>query len=105
MDENQQRQPRIVVFEQLMPLGVHYSRRQLDRLEVAGKFPKRVPLGVGKVGWLTAEIVALVDSQIASRSLDAGTLGSGDLCRRARKPRTAPLLGKAATDAAKLRSA
>ncbi len=105
MDQTQQRLPRIVLFEQLMPLGIHYSRRQIDRLEVAGKFPKRVPLGVGKVGWLATEIVAHVDNQIASRSLEAGKLGSGDACRRAPKPRTAPLLGKAATKAAASKSA
>jgi prophage regulatory protein len=72
---------RISLFHELEVLGVLYSRRHLDRLEMEGKFPKRVALGEGRVGWVTSEVVAHVDFQIESRSLDAGTLGSGDSCR------------------------
>lgn len=93
---------RLLVFDELRHVGVLHSRRNLDRLEVRGLFPKRVAMGVGKVGWVADEVVAYVDALIAARSQDVGTLGSGDYCRR--KPaRLAPLLGKAATDAANKR--
>ena len=89
---------RISLYPELKELGIHYSRRHLDRLEMEGAFPKRVPLGEGRVGWITDEIVAHVDRQIESRSLAAGTLGSGDFCRRAKPARVAP--HKVATNAA-----
>jgi prophage regulatory protein len=76
---------RISLYSELKVLGIHYSRRHLDRLEAEEKFPKRVALGEGRIGWVTAEIIAHVDKQIESRSLAAGTLGSGDLCRRAKR--------------------
>jgi prophage regulatory protein len=72
---------RISLYHELQVLGVLYSRRHLDRLEMEGKFPKRVALGEGRIGWVTSEVIAHVDLQIESRSLDAGTLGSGDSCR------------------------
>lgn len=89
---------RISLYPELKALGIHYSRRHLDRLEMEGAFPKRVALGEGRVGWITDEIIAHVDKQIESRSLAAGTLGSGDFCRRAKPARVTPR--RAATDAA-----
>jgi len=72
---------RISLFSELKELGVRHSRRQVDRLEIKDKFPKRVALGTGRVGWITDEIIAHVDKQIESRSDAKGTLGSGDSCR------------------------
>ena len=69
---------RISLFPELKDLGVRYSRRHLDRLEAEGQFPKRVPLGEHRVGWVTDEVIAYVKQQIESRSLAAGTLGSGE---------------------------
>ena len=36
--------------------NIPYSRRHIDRLEVAGKFPKRVAIGDRRVGWVESEI-------------------------------------------------
>ncbi len=35
---------------------VPFSRVHVQRLEKAGKFPKRVQLGVARIGWLEADI-------------------------------------------------
>ncbi|MBZ0147057.1 MAG: AlpA family phage regulatory protein [Pseudorhodoplanes sp.] len=41
----------------LYKLGVRYSRQHLDRLEKAGKFPRRIKLTPnGRVGWVRSEI-------------------------------------------------
>ncbi len=68
--------PKLLVFPELKDHGVRYWRRQIDRLEAAGKFPKRVPIGDSRVGWVETEIDAHVSRAIASRSKLAGTLGS-----------------------------
>jgi prophage regulatory protein len=67
---------RILTFPELRDHGVVYGRRQIDRLEAKGTFPKRVPIGDSRVGWLETEIDADVEAQIASRSTAVGTLGS-----------------------------
>ncbi|MDF0520651.1 AlpA family phage regulatory protein [Bradyrhizobium yuanmingense] len=61
-----------------IPLG----RRQIDRLEAEGKFPKRVPIGVQRVAWIATEIEAFIETRIAKRSEALGTLGSGGALRR-----------------------
>ena len=52
------------LFHELKPLGVLHSRRQIDRKEAKGEFPKRVPLGEKLVGWLTDEIIKHVDRKL-----------------------------------------
>lgn len=59
---------KLVTFEELketysIPLG----RRQIDRLENAGKFPKRLPIGERRVAWVASEIEAYVEQRIAQR--------------------------------------
>lgn len=61
-----------------IPLG----RRQIDRLEAEGKFPRRVPIGAQRVAWIASEIEAFIESRIAKRSEALGTLGSGGGVRR-----------------------
>jgi prophage regulatory protein len=59
--------PTLLTFPELRPRGVLFGRRQIDRLEANGKFPKRVYIGPRRVGWLTAEIDAWVSIAIAAR--------------------------------------
>lgn len=47
--------------------GIPYSRMHIDRLEKAGRFPKRVQLGENSVAWLEDEIVAWQAERIADR--------------------------------------
>ena len=46
---------------------VLYSFAHIARLEAAGKFPKRVQLGPGRVGWVEEEIEEWMRVRIAKR--------------------------------------
>jgi prophage regulatory protein len=46
---------------------VLYSPQHIDRLENAGKFPKRVRLGQNRVGWVESEVEEWLRSRIAER--------------------------------------
>jgi prophage regulatory protein len=75
--QNQHLQPRrLLTFDELRDYGVLLSRRQVDRIEKAGKFRKRVPISEARVGWVEREIIDHVKDKIASRSTGIGTLGS-----------------------------
>ena len=43
---------------------VLYSPQHIARLEAAGQFPKRVRLGVNRVGWIEEEVLAWLDERI-----------------------------------------
>lgn len=69
---------KLLTFHELREHGILLGRRQIDRLEAKGRFPKRVPIGDAKVGWVEAEIDAHVAAQIAGRSVATGTLGTAN---------------------------
>lgn len=46
---------------------VLYSPQHIARLEAAGQFPKRVKLGVNRVGWIEEEVLAWLDERIEAR--------------------------------------
>ena len=46
---------------------VGYSDMHLYRLERAGQFPKRIPLGPHSVGWLEEEIENWISEKLAAR--------------------------------------
>ena len=46
---------------------VLYSPAHIDRLEKAGRFPKRVQLGPCHVGWVESEVLAWLDERINKR--------------------------------------
>ncbi len=66
---------RLLDFKELRAHGVIYTRRQIDRMEAKGKFPKRVRLGERRVAWVEKEIDEYVEALIAARNTDMG-LGS-----------------------------
>jgi prophage regulatory protein len=49
--------------------GLTWTRMHIDRLEKAGRFPKRVSLTNRSVAWLEDEIIAWQDERIAARDL------------------------------------
>lgn len=61
--------PRIVSKRQLLEI-VPYSPQHIGRLEKAKKFPKRIEIGPGRVGWNLAE----VEAWLAERRLANGTV-------------------------------
>jgi prophage regulatory protein len=54
-------------FSDLRGRGIPLGRRQLDRLEAAGKFPRRVHISERRIGWVAEEIDAHVAAKIANR--------------------------------------
>jgi prophage regulatory protein len=46
---------------------VLYSPQHIDRLEGAGKFPKRVKLGPCRVGWVESEVIEWMKQRMAER--------------------------------------
>jgi prophage regulatory protein len=48
--------------------GVPYSFQHIARLEAAGQFPKRIPLGACRVAWLSEEVQHWIDERVASRN-------------------------------------
>ena len=52
---------------------VLYSFAHIARLEAAGQFPKRVPLGPGRVGYVDEEIEDWIRNRIALRDQRTGS--------------------------------
>lgn len=64
----------IIITKRQLLVMVPYSGQHIGRLERAGKFPRRVPLGENRVGWVLSEIKAWLAARKARRatiSLDA----------------------------------
>lgn len=64
------RSKKILKFAQLEEkFGITYTRRHLQRMEDDKRFPKRVQLGMNRVGWVTFEIEDWIDKKMAERGL------------------------------------
>ncbi|MEP1520366.1 AlpA family phage regulatory protein [Ascidiaceihabitans sp.] len=46
---------------------VLYSPQHVARLEKAGLFPKRVQLGLNRVGWVESEVLDWLEQRLADR--------------------------------------
>ncbi len=46
---------------------VLYSPQHIARLEAAGQFPKRVPLGPNRVGWVETEVLEWLEERLCAR--------------------------------------
>jgi prophage regulatory protein len=69
----------LIPYRNLKAKGVPYSKPHLWRLERAGKFPKRVPIGPSRYGYVESEIDAYVTALIAAR--DAAALAGNQASR------------------------
>jgi prophage regulatory protein len=58
---------RLIPYEALKAKCISYSKAHLWRLEKAGKFPKRVPIGAGRYAYVEAEIDEYIAQKIAER--------------------------------------
>jgi prophage regulatory protein len=47
--------------------GIPYSFMHISRLEKAGRFPRRMPLGANRVAWFADEIEAWIDERAKLR--------------------------------------
>ncbi|MCK1710283.1 MULTISPECIES: AlpA family phage regulatory protein [unclassified Bradyrhizobium] len=59
---------KLLLFPELHDHGVPFGRRYIDRLGAEGNFPRRVPIGAKRVGWIATEIEGWVSAAIALRS-------------------------------------
>jgi prophage regulatory protein len=64
---------KLLCFPDLRNRGIPLGRRQIDRLEAVGKFPRRVHVSDRRVGWLAEEIDAHIATAIARRSNSVGS--------------------------------
>jgi hypothetical protein len=64
---------KFLAFSDLRGRGIPLGRRQLDRLEAAGKFPRRVHISERRVGWVAEEIDAYIAAAIAGRPACIGS--------------------------------
>jgi prophage regulatory protein len=63
---------RFLRFPQLKErCGIPYSRMHVDRLEKAGRFPKRIKLSDNLVVWDEAEIAAWQTDRMLARAMEA----------------------------------
>jgi prophage regulatory protein len=63
---------RLLSYDELRPLkGIPYSKVHIWRLEREGRFPKRVPLGESRHGWVESEIDNWIAERMASRRVEA----------------------------------
>ena len=74
---SEQKSPRLILFPQLKDHGVLLSRRQIDRLEMENRFPRRVPLSDWRVAWVADEVDQWIAQKITARSTEVGALGAG----------------------------
>jgi prophage regulatory protein len=59
---------KILTYDDLKPAkGIAYSKVSLWRLERAGEFPRRIPLGRGRHGWAEHEIDSWIAERIRAR--------------------------------------
>ena len=58
---------RLIPYENLRLKGISYSKLHLWRMEKAGKFPKRVPIGAGRYAYVESEIDDYIEQKIAAR--------------------------------------
>lgn len=59
---------------------VPYSDMHIWRMERAGRFPRRIPLGANRVGWSLAEVMDWINSRKADRE-DPRAGGTSRNCR------------------------
>ena len=57
----------LIPYRDLKAKGVPYSKPHLWRLEKAGKFPKRVPIGPSRYGYVEREVDDYIAALIAAR--------------------------------------
>jgi prophage regulatory protein len=58
---------RLISHDDLREKGIPYSKVHLWRLEKQNRFPKRVPIGRGRYGYVETEIDKYIDGCIEAR--------------------------------------
>jgi prophage regulatory protein len=64
-------QHRLIPYEALKLKGIPWSKPHIWRLEKAGKFPRRVPIGASRYGYVESEVDEHISEKIAQRDAQA----------------------------------
>jgi prophage regulatory protein len=59
---------KFIYHADLKAYGITFNRSTIWRMERDGKFPKRVPIGESRVGWIEDEIKAWMQARIEARN-------------------------------------
>jgi len=68
----------LIPYEALAGKSIPYSKPHLWRLEKAGKFPQRVPIGAGRYAYLETEIDEWIEARVRERD-EAAAKKAGQL--------------------------
>jgi prophage regulatory protein len=58
---------KLVSYDDLKQMGIPFTRRHIARLEAAGKFPRRVKLGLRTNAWVESEVRQLLKQTARAR--------------------------------------
>lgn len=61
---------KFVRYEDLAQYGITWSRVHLDRLQKAGKFPRKIKIGANTAAYLEQEIESWIKSRVDARGGD-----------------------------------
>jgi prophage regulatory protein len=64
---------RLISHDDLKVRGIPYSKVHLWRLEKQNRFPKRVPIGSGRYGYVEAEIDQYIEACIEARDQNSSS--------------------------------
>jgi prophage regulatory protein len=59
---------KLVRYDDLRSYGITWSRVHIDRLQSAGRFPKKVKLGSNTAAYLESEVMAWIEARCAERN-------------------------------------
>ncbi len=65
-----------VLTKKAVSSRICYSGNHIDRMEAAGRFPRRVKLGPNRVGWLESEIDDWIADRVRERDADGKSGGA-----------------------------
>ena len=61
------KKPKRLLSKKAVQGRVLYSNNHIDRMEAAGRFPKRIKLGPNRVGWLESEVDDWIAEKVRER--------------------------------------
>ena len=69
----------LIIYPELKPKkGIPYCRDHLRRLWKAGKFPRPVDVGPGRLAWIESEVDAHIEAMVARRDTLAPPAGTAE---------------------------
>ena len=61
-------EPRLISLKEVQDLGINFTKRNIDRLENEGHFPRRVHLSARRIAWVRQEVLDFIETKIEKRA-------------------------------------